>query len=106
LGTPEIAKSGAHAERDALSPKRIPAEPQQDEQKDNQKPKRRIPTLMFHYRVLGCLWVVFGLSSLPGMLQSVADCFRCGLTAEIVADGSQTVAIGCKTRKSADLVSR
>jgi len=45
-------KIGTHPERDALRPKRIPAEPQQDEQKDHQKPKQRIPTLMFHYRSL------------------------------------------------------
>jgi hypothetical protein len=35
------------------------------------------------------------------MLQSVAICFRRGLAAETVADGSQTVAICCKARRSA-----
>jgi excisionase family DNA binding protein len=38
------------------------------------------------------------------MLQSVANCFKRGLTAEPVADRSQTVAIGCNTRKSVDSV--
>src|SRR5471030_648680 len=45
---------------------------------------------------LPCRWV----------LQSVANCFRRPPTIETVADCSQTVAIGCKPRKSADSVSR
>src|ERR1700690_862972 len=80
VGTPEIAKSRAHPERDALPPKRIPAEPQQDEQKDHQKPKRCIPTLMFHYRVLGCLWAVFAAGHVAiccRLFPVRADCRNC-----------------------------
>jgi hypothetical protein len=40
------------------------------------------------------------------VLQSVANCFRCRVTLETVADCSQTVAICCNTRKSVDSVSR
>ena len=66
-------KIGAHPERDALPPKRITAEPQQDEQKDHQKPKRRIPTLMFHYWGFGCLRAVFAAGGCCNMLQTVSD---------------------------------
>ena len=58
---------------------------------------------MFHYRVFGCLGAVFAAGDCCNLFQTVADA---SLTAEIVADGSQTVAIGCKTRKFANSVSR
>ena len=98
----ENRKSGAHRKRDAGPPKRIPPEPQPQQQKDRQKIQQRIPTLCSTTRCLAvwerlpCWWV----------LQSVANCFRRPPTTETVADCSQTVAIGCKPRKSADAVSR
>jgi len=77
----ENRKSGAHRKRDAGPPKRIPPEPQPQQQKDRQKIQQRIPTLCsttrclavwerlpcWHYQVFGCL----GASSL---LVGVAIC--------------------------------
>ena len=85
------------------APKRIPAEPQQDEPKDHNKNQTTHPN---PYVPLPGFWLSGSGLRCRWLLQSVANCFRRGLTAETVADCSQTVAIGCKTRKSADSVSR
>jgi hypothetical protein len=58
------------------------------------------------YVPLPGLWLSVGRLRCRGLLQYVANCCRCLLTAETVADRSQTVAIGCKTRKSAYSASR
>jgi hypothetical protein len=63
----------AHPKRDASPPKRIPPEPQQQEPKDDQKSKQRIPTLMFHYRVFGCLEAVLAVGACCNLLQTVSD---------------------------------
>src|SRR5450755_1324245 len=58
------------------------------------------------YVPLPGLWLFGGRLCCRWLLQAVADCCRCALTAEPVADGSQTVASCCKMRKSPDSVSR
>src|ERR1700722_1664343 len=64
------------------------------------------PILMFHYRCFDCLGGVFAAGGCCNLLQTVAICCRRSLTAEIVAECSQTVAICFKIQKSAHSASR
>src|ERR1039458_478905 len=72
----------------------------------NEKSERKPNDASHPYVPLPGLWLSGRCLGYRGLLQSVANCFRRGLTPDTVADGSQTVAMCCKPRKSADSVSR
>jgi hypothetical protein len=70
------------------------------------RPQKNQTTHPNPYVPLPGVWLSGGRLCCQWSLQSVARCFRRTLSAETVADYSQTVAIGCRMRKSAASVSR
>src|ERR1019366_1827323 len=74
FGTEIIAKSKAHTKRDAGPLKRIPPEPQLEQQKDPPRNPTTHPNLMFHYQ---CFWPPnrwWGISPRFGVSKNVEDC--------------------------------
>ena len=102
MGRWKFAKSEAHPKRDASSLKCIPLKPQMHQPKDQEKDN----DASHPYVPLPGLWLSVGRLRCRWLLQSVANGFSRGLAADTVADRSQTVATCCKTRKTADSVSR
>jgi excisionase family DNA binding protein len=64
------------------------------------------PSFMFHYRIFGCLGAPFLPVVVAICCSLFTNCCTRSWVAKTVAICSQTVAIGCKTRKSADSMPR
>jgi len=79
-----IIKSTAHPDRDAGPSKRIPPEPEPEQQETTTKTQRRIPTLMFHYRVFGCLRAVVAGGHYHNLLHSVHKLLHALVPGELV----------------------
>jgi hypothetical protein len=80
FGTEIIARLKAHTRRDAGRPKRIPPEPQLEQQKDRQNTQQRIPTLcsttsVFGLRTgCGASSLRFGCRKTSNIVEHTGDC--------------------------------
>src|SRR5471032_1953894 len=77
FGTEIIAKPKAHTRRDAGPLKRIPPEPQLEQQRHQEKPQRRIPTLC-------STTSVFGLRTGRGAISRASRCRKTSKIVELI----------------------